>query len=83
METASNLQIGLLDSLMFSAPTNDFLARLDRALDFKPIAAALHRMYPATIGHPPHPPLVVFKMSLLQHCYGLSDPNARNWLPTA
>lgn len=23
---------------------------------------------------PPHPPLALFKMSLLQHCYGLSDP---------
>ena len=74
METTSNPQFGLLDSLMPSAPANDFLERLDRALDFKPIEAALHRMYPATTGHPPHPPLVLFKMSLLQHCYGLSDP---------
>jgi transposase, IS5 family len=31
-------------------------------------------MYPATTGRPPCPPLVLFKMSLLQHCYGLSDP---------
>ena len=74
MQTTSNPQLGLLDSLMPSAPANDFLARLDRALDFKPIETALHRMYPATTGHPPHPPLVLFKMSLLQHCYGLSDP---------
>ncbi len=59
---------------MPSVPTNDFLERLDGALDFKPLEAALHRMYPATTGHPPHPPLVLFKMSLLQHCYGLSDP---------
>ncbi len=59
---------------MPSAPANDFLERLDRAVDFKPIEAALHRMYPARTGHPPHPPLVLFKMSLLQHCYGLSDP---------
>jgi IS5 family transposase len=74
MQTTSNPQFGLLDTLMPSAPTDDFLERLDRALDFKPIEAALHRMYPATTGHPPHPPLVLFKMSLLQHCYGLSDP---------
>jgi len=74
METTSNPQLGLLDSLMPSVPTNEFLERLDRALDFKPIEAALHRMYPATTGHPPHPPLALFKMSLLQHCYGLSDP---------
>ena len=30
--------------------------------------------YPATTGRPPCPPLMLFKMSLLQHCYGLSDP---------
>ncbi len=31
-------------------------------------------MYPAKTGRPPCAPLVLFKMSLLQHCYGLSDP---------
>jgi hypothetical protein len=31
-------------------------------------------MYPATTGRPPCAPLMLFKMSLLQHCYGLSDP---------
>ena len=31
-------------------------------------------MYPPTTGRPPGAPLVRFKMSLLQHCYGLSDP---------
>jgi transposase len=74
MQTTSNAQLGLLDSLMPSSPSNDFLERFDRALDWKPIKVALHRMYPATTGHPPHPPLVLFKMSLLAHCYGLSDP---------
>ena len=59
---------------MPSAVTNDFLEKLDRALDWQPIEAALHRMYPASTGRPPCPPLALFKMSLLQHCYGLSDP---------
>lgn len=59
---------------MPSAPANDFLERLDRALDWQPLEAALQRMYPATTGRPPCPPLALFKMSLLQHCYGLSDP---------
>jgi IS5 family transposase len=31
-------------------------------------------MYPATTGRPPCAPLKLFKMSLLQHCYGLSNP---------
>jgi IS5 family transposase len=74
MHTTANAQFGLLDSLMASTPVNDFLERLDQTLDWRPIETALHRMYPATTGRPPCPPLVLFKMSLLQHCYGLSDP---------
>jgi len=74
MQTMTNPQFGLLDSLMPSAPANDFLERLDGALDWKPIERALHAMYPATTGRPPCAPLTLFKMSLLQHCYGLSDP---------
>jgi len=35
---------------------------------------ALQAMYPATTGRPPCAPLGLFKMSLLKHCYGLSDP---------
>jgi hypothetical protein len=70
MQTKTNAQLGLLDSLM-TPPTNDFLERLDRTVDWKPIETALHAMYPATTGRPPCAPLVLFKMSLLQHCYGL------------
>jgi len=74
MHTTTNAQLGLLDNLMPSTPANDFLERLDRTLDWRPLEAALQGMYPATTGRPPCPPLVLFKMSLLQHCYGLSDP---------
>jgi IS5 family transposase len=74
MHTTTNAQFGLLDSLMSSTPANDFLERLDRALEWRPLERALQAMYPATTGRPPCPPLALFKMSLLQHCYGLSDP---------
>ncbi len=74
MQTTTNAQMGLLDSLMITTPGNDFLERLDRTLDWQPIEKALQAMYPATTGRPPCPPLALFKMSLLQHCYGLSDP---------
>ena len=59
---------------MPTAPGNDFLESLDTALDWKPIEQTLQTMYPATTGRPPCAPVVLFKMSLLQHCYGLSDP---------
>src|SRR5580704_726369 len=74
MQTTTNPQLGLLDGLMTTIPTNDFLARLDQTLDWKPLEAALQAMYPASTGRPPCPPPLLFKMSLLQHCYGLSDP---------
>jgi IS5 family transposase len=74
MHTTPDAQYGLLDSLMVATPANEFLQRLDAVLDWRPIEAALHAMYPASTGRPPCPPLALFKMSLLQHCYGLSDP---------
>ena len=74
MQTTTNPQLGLLDSLMPPAAANDFLEKLDRALDWKPLEAAVQAMYPAQTGRPPCPPLALFKMSLLQHCYGLSAP---------
>jgi hypothetical protein len=74
MHTTTNPQLGLLDSFMRSALANDFLETLDTALDWQPIERALQAMYPATTGRPPCAPMVLFKMSLLQHYYGLSDP---------
>ena len=68
MQTTTNPQLGLLDSLMLATPTNDFLERLDRTLEWRPIEKALQAMYPATTGRPPCAPLVLFKMSLRQHC---------------
>jgi hypothetical protein len=65
MHTRPNPQLGLMDSLM-TIPANDFLDRLDQLVDWRPLERALHAMYPATTGRPPHPPLVLFKMSLLQ-----------------
>jgi transposase, IS5 family len=74
MKRKATAQLGLLDSFMAQTPANDFLDRLEKLVDWKPIEQALLAMYPATTGRPPHAPLALFKMSLLQHCYGLSDP---------
>ena len=74
MQTTVNPQLGLLDSLLPAVPANDFLEKLETCLDWRPLEEALQALYPATTGRPPHAPLALFKMSLLQHCYGLSDP---------
>jgi hypothetical protein len=52
MQTTTNAQMGLLDSLMIATSTNEFLERLDPTFDWKPIEAALQAMYPATTGRP-------------------------------
>ena len=54
--------------------TARFLDKLGAVVDFTPIAAALREAYTATRGREPHDPLVMFKMTLLQHFYDLSDP---------
>jgi IS5 family transposase len=54
--------------------TARFLDKLAAVVDFTPIEAALREAYTATRGRDPHDPLVMFKMTLLQHFYDLSDP---------
>lgn len=48
-------------------------------MDWRPLEAALRVMDPATTGRPPCPSLALFKRSLRQHCYGLSDPLCEEW----
>src|SRR5262245_1041241 len=74
MRTRPVPQMNLLDGLMASAPTNDFLERLEQLVDWSPLQRRLEAMFTASTGRLPKPPLAVFKMLLLQHCYNLSDP---------
>src|SRR5277367_3464580 len=54
--------------------TGRFLEKLTGTIDFRPIQEELEKLYPTRMGRPSHPPLVLFKMLLLEHCYNLSDP---------
>ena len=74
MRIRPDQQLSLTDSFLPAAPANDFLDRLNTLVDWQPIQTALEAMFTATTGRLPQPPLVVFKMLLLQNCYGLSDP---------
>ena len=80
MQTATIPQLEVLDGYTLLIVPNDFLDKLERAVDWKLIKAKLQRMYPVTTGDPPYPPLALFKMSLLQHWYGLSDPQCEESL---
>lgn len=67
-------QLGFTDSFLPTTPANDFLDRLEELVDWQPVQTALEAMFTARTGRLPQPPLTVFKMLLLEHCYGLSDP---------
>ena len=76
-------QMGFADALFVDAMasrenrsnrTACFLEKLCGVVDFTPIEAALCEACTATRGRDPHDPLVMFKMTLLQHFYALSDP---------
>jgi IS5 family transposase len=56
--------------------TGRFLEKLNATVDFRSIEEELEKLYPTRMGRPSHPPLVLFKMLLLEHCYNLSDPEA-------
>jgi hypothetical protein len=90
MQTTTNAQMGLLDSLMIATPTNEFLERLEGTLEWKPIEKALQAMYPATTERPPCAPLARSGASL-RKCLaggngaqatggcGMWDTNATAW----
>lgn len=74
MRTRPAKQLDLTDSFLPAAPANDFLDRLNAVVNWAPLQHALEGMFTATTGRLPQPPLTVFKMLLLEQCYGLSDP---------
>jgi IS5 family transposase len=63
-----------MDRFLPTAPANEFLDRLDVLVNGQPIRQALEGMFTAATGRLPQPPLAVFKMLLLEHFYGVSDP---------
>lgn len=52
----------------------DALAEIDGLVDWAPFATALKDVHSAAKGEASYPPLVMFKVLLLQRWYGLSDP---------
>lgn len=71
----STNQISLADTLLDTQKIkNKFLEKINNLIDFKPIVKELENLYKSKTGRPSHPPLLMFKILLLQHFYNLSDP---------
>ena len=71
-------QFGLGDYEAFAAVDQPrFLEALVELIDWRPFAAHLRGLFKdSPRGRPSYPPLVLFKILLLQQWYGLSDPLA-------
>lgn len=69
-------QLGFEDGFVASRMANrvDHLSRIAGLLDWGPFEALLEGLYRSRRGEPAYPPLIMFKVLLLQRWYTLSDP---------
>lgn len=63
-----------IDSKMPKKVKETFLTKIEKLIDFQPIESILNSLYPSDKGRPGIAPLILFKMSLIQQYYNLSDP---------
>jgi IS5 family transposase len=54
--------------------SDKFFGAVDQAVDWKSIEDRLQSVYASPTGRPSHPPLMLFKVLLIQRWYNLSDP---------
>jgi transposase, IS5 family len=69
-------QLGLMDAAVSRRGNGgvDALAEIGRLVEWSPFEALLNGLHAAPRGEAAYPPLVMFKVLLLQRWYGLSDP---------
>lgn len=69
-------QLGFADGLVaVSVPARrDRLLEISSLLDWDPFERVLNEIHASRRGEPSYPPLLMFKVLLLQRWYGLSDP---------
>src|SRR5262249_10907285 len=69
-------QLGLLDAALAQRGEGrrDVLDEINRLLDWSTFERALSKLYTAPKGEAPYPPLMMFKVLLLQRWHSLSDP---------
>jgi IS5 family transposase len=68
-------QLGFADHVVGvgGSRRKDRLAEIEALMDWRSVARLLAPLRPSRMGRPPYPPLVLFKVLLLQRWYGLSD----------
>ena len=69
-------QLGFVDKMVSGRKRRgeDVLERIAALIDWAAIEARLGEFYPSRAGEPGYPPVVMFRVLLLQGWHGLSDP---------
>ena len=65
-------------SLENMVPQNHLLRKIDTAIDFKNIYEFVEDRYCEDNGRPSVDPVVLFKIVLIQHIYGISSPPGKD-----
>ena len=73
MEIAPNIQLDLPICCPPRCLPISVVITCGRVLEWCPLEAGLRSLYPARAGEPRSLPIGLFRMSILQHCYGLGD----------
>ena len=78
----SSGQLGFVDQMIRPGKSRSdrFFRAVDQMLDWTPFEERLTIVYNSPKGRPSHPPLMLFKVMLLQRWYSLSDPAAEDAL---
>lgn len=75
-------QLGFVDDMVARRQRrgSDDLERIGRLVDWQRIEERIGNLYPSSTGEPAYPPLMMFKVLLLQCWHGLSDPEMEDAL---
>ena len=60
--------------------SDKFFDAVNAAVDWRPVEEKLQVIYASSTGRPSHPPLMLFKVLLIQRWYDLSDPGVEDAL---
>ena len=74
VQNRNQIEIICIEDLV---PQDHLLRKIERAVDFKKIYEFVEELYCADNGRPSIDPVILFKMVLIQHLYGIRSLRRR------
>ncbi len=68
----------LTNKTMIKTKSYKFLSAINKLINWQPVERLLSNLHPSQYGRPAYPPLLMFKILLLQRWFNLSDPAAED-----